>query len=246
MKLLIISDTHGNADSLRAVWEKESDADYILFAGDMVDFGFNPKETVDWFIEHRDHLFAVLGNHDEAILKNRPAVIDRTQKPKNFQELTYAALGDREYAFLSSLPHETTFTIDGIDYYLCHQPDELSLSDTYVEEQLPKRDLRAFFNERFSKKFPDSASPEKRMIWGHSHLQWAGAAGTGKLILNPGSLSYRFGSFESHRCGDYIVSIDGAISFRHVDFDTSHLYARAAEFSDPEAARLARAFFRKI
>ena len=81
MKLLIISDTHGNVDSLRAVWEKESDADCIIFAGDMVDFGFNPKETVDWFIDHRDILFAVLGNHDEAILKNRPAVVDRTKKP---------------------------------------------------------------------------------------------------------------------------------------------------------------------
>ena len=39
MKVLIISDIHANMDALNAVWARESDADAILCAGDVVDWG---------------------------------------------------------------------------------------------------------------------------------------------------------------------------------------------------------------
>ena len=99
MKILVLSDCHSNVDALNAVWEKESDCDIILFAGDMVDFGFYPKETVRWFMERKDKLFAVRGNHDEWILDNRGSW-DVKDPPKSFQDVTFSRLGEEEYQFL--------------------------------------------------------------------------------------------------------------------------------------------------
>ena len=62
MKMLVISDIHANVDSLHAVWERESDADVILCAGDITDWGFHPHEVIAWLREH--NAICVHGNHD--------------------------------------------------------------------------------------------------------------------------------------------------------------------------------------
>lgn len=244
MKLLIISDSHSNVDALNAVWAKECDSDYIIFAGDVLDFGFHPHESMQWLIEHRDKLIAVRGNHDEYILSRRDAEIDRNKRPQSFTEYTRQHLTEEDYDFLASIPHEATFTIADTDFYMCHYPDEISNDDYYPENQFSQRNIRGLLLERFAAKFPDASSPKKVVIWGHSHLQWVASAGDKCLMMNPGSLSYHFGSFESERCSDYIVWEDGNISLRHIDFDTAHLYNMADIFEDPQQVRLAKAFFR--
>jgi len=246
MKILIISDCHANIDALNAVWEKESDCDYIVFAGDMVDYGFNPRESVQWFMERNDKLFAVRGNHDGYIIEGRHTNKGPYDHPRNFQELMYSQLTDVEYDFLESLPFERTFTIGDIDFYICHMTSELSDIKPYAELQISQWNTRALSMERFATKFPDASSPKRCIVYGHTHIQWIASAGPNSYVMNPGSLSYHFGSFEPVRCADYIVYEDGNFGLRHIDFDTEHLYKRAEEFEDPEAARLARAFFRKV
>ena len=147
MKLLILSDCHANIDALHAVWEKEKDCDYILFLGDMVDYGFYPKETVRWFIERKEKLFAVRGNHDEWILEHKND-LHSANPTADFQALTFAALSDEEYDFLASLPHEATFTLEDMDFYMCHTPDELTNDVFYVEQQLgPCKPFRFLKND---------------------------------------------------------------------------------------------------
>ena len=46
MKLLILSDLHANLPALEAVWAREKDCDAVLCAGDLVDWGFFPREVV--------------------------------------------------------------------------------------------------------------------------------------------------------------------------------------------------------
>lgn len=246
MKILILSDCHANIDALQAVWEKEGDCDAILFAGDMIDFGFFPKETIRWFSQRKDKLFAVLGNHDEAILKNRYAPVDRNRKAQSFTELNYQEMGDEEYDFLASLPHECTFTLGDTDFYMCHTTDEISDEVTYVETKLHNFEMYNFFRERFTAKFPHASAPKKCIVYGHSHSQWAASAGPDCLILNPGSLSYRFGSFEPVRCSDYIVLENGGVFLRHVNFDTTHLEERSTLYDfDEQNRHLTHAFYRK-
>jgi len=46
MKILILSDIHGHCRALEAILFKES-YDYLLFLGDVGDFGPNPRSVYD-------------------------------------------------------------------------------------------------------------------------------------------------------------------------------------------------------
>src|SRR3954471_4246908 len=62
MKLVIISDIHGNHDALRALPE-EYDELWVL--GDLVNYGPQPKEVVADVMEKAS--LVVQGNHDHAV-----------------------------------------------------------------------------------------------------------------------------------------------------------------------------------
>jgi len=47
MKILVMSDVHGNLEALRAVLDKVSDANEVIFLGDFVDYGPSPNEVID-------------------------------------------------------------------------------------------------------------------------------------------------------------------------------------------------------
>jgi len=65
MKLLILSDIHGNLPALEAVLGAEPDFDAVAFCGDVVDYGPRPVECLRWVAEHAR--FRVRGNHDNAL-----------------------------------------------------------------------------------------------------------------------------------------------------------------------------------
>ena len=46
MKILALSDIHSNIYALDAIWDKEKDADLIVAAGDLVDYGPFPKKDI--------------------------------------------------------------------------------------------------------------------------------------------------------------------------------------------------------
>ena len=90
MKILIVSDIHGNYPALQAIWEKEKDSDVVLIPGDLVDWGFFPHECVTWAREH--DAIIVAGNHDHEVLdayaeppqpgETRTLMIDRNNPEK--------------------------------------------------------------------------------------------------------------------------------------------------------------------
>jgi len=67
MKLLIISDIHSNYEALLAVAHAEK-VDEIWCLGDLVDYGPEPAEVVQWVRHHASQ--CVLGNHDYALAFN--------------------------------------------------------------------------------------------------------------------------------------------------------------------------------
>jgi len=68
VKYSIISDVHGNIESLQRAFSLIPDGDTVLCLGDMVGYGPNPNECVRLI---RDRAAAaVLGNHDLAALDN--------------------------------------------------------------------------------------------------------------------------------------------------------------------------------
>ena len=64
----VISDIHGNAQALMAVYEKlgEMSVDRIICLGDVVGYGASPAKCLDLVLSYCDEI--VRGNHDEAVL----------------------------------------------------------------------------------------------------------------------------------------------------------------------------------
>jgi putative phosphoesterase len=69
MRVLVVSDIHGNWEALRTVAAAER-ADCVICLGDIVDYGPHPAETVRWVREHAT--VAVRGNHDTAVALGVP------------------------------------------------------------------------------------------------------------------------------------------------------------------------------
>ena len=68
MRILILSDVHGNLPSLEYVLKSEKSADLVISLGDVVNYGPWGNECVDLLDSLRDKVL-LTGNHEEAFLK---------------------------------------------------------------------------------------------------------------------------------------------------------------------------------
>lgn len=67
MRILIVSDIHGNWPALQAVLAAAPPTDEVLCLGDLVNYGPQPVECVAWAMEHVGREWLVQGNHDRAV-----------------------------------------------------------------------------------------------------------------------------------------------------------------------------------
>jgi predicted phosphodiesterase len=63
MRLLIISDIHGNKEALDAVMNVPHDD--VTCLGDIVDYGLSPGECIDLVLNQK--IPTIMGNHDNAV-----------------------------------------------------------------------------------------------------------------------------------------------------------------------------------
>jgi predicted phosphodiesterase len=68
MRYAVISDIHGNIESLERAFALMEPDDHVLCLGDIVGYGPNPNECIALLRDRIKH--AVLGNHDLAALEN--------------------------------------------------------------------------------------------------------------------------------------------------------------------------------
>jgi len=66
LRILVISDIHGNADALRRVLEDSGRWDHLWILGDLVDYGPEPHVVIDVVRELKPDVI-VQGNHDHAV-----------------------------------------------------------------------------------------------------------------------------------------------------------------------------------
>ncbi|MGC2241998.1 MAG: metallophosphoesterase, partial [Candidatus Aquilonibacter sp.] len=113
MRYAIISDVHGNIESLERAFSLMEPEDQVLCLGDIVGYGPNPNECIALLRTRLQH--AVLGNHDRAALENfgveyfndaARAAIAWTQK----------VLNDESRAWLNSLSYEIRYP----DFLMVH------------------------------------------------------------------------------------------------------------------------------
>lgn len=148
MRYAIISDVHGNIESLERAFSLMEPEDQVLCLGDIVGYGPNPNECIALLRTRLQH--AVLGNHDLAALENfgveyfndaARAAIAWTQK----------VLNDESRAWLNSLSYEIRYP----DFLMVH-----GAPVNYFEYILDKRTA--------SKAFALTDAP--LVFIGHTHI----------------------------------------------------------------------------
>jgi putative phosphoesterase len=172
MKLLILSDIHGNWPALEAVLEAEADFDAAAFCGDVVDYGPCPVECLRWVAEHADHV--ARGNHDNALGFDLDC-----RCMGSFREYSLATrawhrtlLSESDRQFLRRMPTLHWFEWGGKHFRMAHATPHGDLF-----EYLPM----GLWEERVR----DIAADY--VLLGHTHIQGVRTFG-GMTVLNPGSV----------------------------------------------------------
>jgi putative phosphoesterase len=192
--LALLYDIHGNLPALEAVLADAGDADAFLLGGDYATAGAWPKETVDRLRELENATW-IRGNADRWLA-------DRHDAPDPIGGVaarTAETLGDELVAELAELPE----TAEIGDTLFCHAS--------------PGSDMQSFGAEPgpLDTELLDGATA-KRVVFGHTHVQFQRIDSNGIELLNPGSVGMPWDG--DHRAA-YAV-IDGEqVDCRRVEYD---------------------------
>ena len=107
MKLLVISDIHGNWAALQAVLKAEPNVDRILCLGDLVDYGPEPVACVGWALRQQgSNTILVQGNHDWGVAEKKDPRASPLYRELAAVTQTYCltVLSPKMQTFLRSLP----------------------------------------------------------------------------------------------------------------------------------------------
>jgi protein phosphatase len=171
MRILIVSDLHANLEALAAL---PTHYDELWVLGDLVNYGPNPREVID-FVRQNASLM-VRGNHDHALGFNTDP---RCSKPyqamaAEIGRITQALLSEEERAFLRALPLSIMTETHGYQFHLCHAAPTDPLF-AYCPPESPRWEQES------------RAVGPGYLLVGHTHLQFE-MERYGRKIINPGSV----------------------------------------------------------
>jgi len=164
VRYLILSDLHANWQALEAVLRTAAGHyDRVLCLGDLVGYGGDPNQVVDWAREHC--AFVVRGNHDKASTGVDQEELEWFNPVARQAALwTYASLTPENAAYVSNLP-QGPLEVDGFqlvhgspfdeDEYVLN-PDEAGQAFGYLQTRL------AFFGH---------THVQGGFIWNHSRVE---------------------------------------------------------------------------
>lgn len=201
MKILVISDIHGNLNALEAVREE---ADLVFCLGDIVNYGPYPRECIKKVQDLTDTI--VRGNHDNAIGRNMDCGCSiKYQELSNAgKSFTSDILNTSEKNFLSNLPIILNREVEGKRFLLAHgspsgdiykylKPD---ISDEELEDKIKGIHASVIFI-------------------GHTHLPMVRKI-KDIIIVNPGSVGQPRDGIPK---ASYAVWEDGHIEIKRVHYD---------------------------
>jgi predicted phosphodiesterase len=205
--LAVLYDIHGNLPALEAVLTdaQARGADRYLLGGDYASLGAWPVETLER-LRKLPTVARLRGNWErwQANPEDMPEIPFNQAACRWVREQIGAAAGE-----LGALPETTT--VDGT--FFCHAS--------------PRSDMRSFFPEPAD----DEAElltgvSEKRLVFGHTHLQFERLSAGGIELVNPGSVGL---PFDGDTRAAYAV-IDGErLELRRVEYDYERAAALARE-----------------
>ena len=180
MRVLIISDIHGNYYALKSVVEN-TQFDVLVCNGDLV-MGYPfPMECIG-SLRKRD-AYTCMGNHDYAVaFDKRPHPNPPPNRVKyiphldRLKKLTIDLLDQASIHYLSLLSRENEFTVDGITFYQNHTVPNLSVTYTLDPES-----SQSEIENLYSNIHADI------LITGHTHIPYVKKI-KDSILINPGSV----------------------------------------------------------
>lgn len=187
MRVLVLSDIHGNADALKTVLNSASGYDYIWVLGDLVDYGPEPHVVVDMVRELKSDL-VLMGNHDNAVAYNTDCMC--AQELHDLSEYTrlevsFKLLNPEQISWLKSLPRTREFTIDSLRVYAVHGSPRNPLYG-YLKPSLPLEEILLALTPSPLVVKPKPVEADLVVV-GHTHIPMDLRVGN-KRIINPGSI----------------------------------------------------------
>jgi len=172
MRLLVISDIHGNLTALNRVLDSSGGYDLAICAGDIVGYGPNPGECVDAI--KGLHAACVTGNHDAEVAGGEsfganPAASQAIRIHKRL-------LSTQQTAWLRGLPRRLELDLAGVKVAVFHGS--------------PVQPLREYVFPHDARMLADhflELTGTDVIILGHTHMPCEVRTEKG-LILNPGSV----------------------------------------------------------
>ncbi len=171
MKIGIISDIHGNLEALSSLPES---FDELWVLGDLVNYGPNPVEVIDYVKANAS--VVIRGNHDHAVgLTEDPRCSAPFRRmARAMQEYTSSIISETHKRYLRDLPLSMDREVGSVKVSMCHavpsdplftycRPD---LARWESELELVKGDV---------------------LLVGHTHLQFKRPIGI-RQVVNPGSV----------------------------------------------------------
>jgi predicted phosphodiesterase len=197
--LAVLYDIHANLPALEAVLAdaESAGADRYLLGGDYAGLGAWPVETLERLRE-LPRADWVRGNWERWLTE----ASDAPDVPLIRSAINWArtAVDDDTVAELSRLP--LTVTLDG----------------TLFSHASPLSDMRSFMPEPAEDEAELLAGvSERRLVFGHTHLQFRRRAGDGRDLVNPGSVGLPFD--RDRRSAYALVSDDDELELRRVEYD---------------------------
>ena len=216
MKLLILSDIHGNLPALEAVLAAEPAPDAIVFCGDVVDYGPQPVECLRWLAENADHI--VRGNHDNALGFDSDCRC--TREFREYSRATRAwhraLLNEGDRQFLCSFPIRHRFEWQGKQFRMAHATPRGDLFEYLDMDQWDNQ--VAGIDADF-------------VLVGHTHIQ--GMRTFGRLtVVNPGSVGLAR-DYPGEAC--YAVYENGAVQLKRCSYNVARTVAALRAAPLPEA-----------
>jgi putative phosphoesterase len=194
MKIVIVSDIHGNFDALSALPESY---DELWVLGDLVNYGPEPKEVVDFVTDNAT--LVVRGNHDQCIgygddPRCSPRFREMAEATRQFSEVVVTPA---QKLYLRSFPARINVLRSQTRFFLCHATP----SDPFYE-------YRTAESEKW---VSDCARLDADVIFvGHTHIPFLRTL-NGQMVVNPGSIGQ---PKTGHPDACYAVWEDGQVSLR--------------------------------
>ena len=191
--LALLYDIHGNLPALEAVLE-DCPAERFLLGGDYTAFGAWPRETIARLRELDAEW--IRGNVDRWLVDDADVIDPMRPLIERSREM----LGEELCHELAALPESTTH---GGTLY-CHAS--------------PLSDMDGFYPEAHETDVERLMGVEaRRVVFGHTHLQFTRVGPGGIELVNPGSVGIPLDG--DRRAAYAIVNDDESVELRRVEYD---------------------------